>query len=102
MKEMYRQGDVLFKRITKLPKGEQNVRANGHILEGETTGHVHRLGTLDTAEVIECGGGLFLSVGLGGVSIVHEEHKPLVLPPGDYEITRQREYTPEAIRNVMD
>ncbi|MGH9523996.1 MAG: hypothetical protein ACRD3E_15850 [Terriglobales bacterium] len=43
-----------------------------------------------------------MRVGSDGVRIVHEEHAPIVLPPGDYEIVRQREYSPEEIRNVAD
>jgi hypothetical protein len=100
--EMFRQGDVLIRSVKKLPKGERRKRQSGEVLEGEATGHVHRIAELNQAEVLEIGEDLFLSVGENGVSLVHEEHKPIVLPPGDYEITRQREYSPEAIRNVAD
>lgn len=99
---MYRQGDVLFRKVNGLPEGARKKRANGFILEGEATGHVHRVAELEQGEVLEVGTQLFLRVSENGVSIVHEEHDPLVLPQGDYEITRQREYSPEAIRNVTD
>lgn len=103
----YRQGDVLFVPIKKLPKRKRGKkRENGHILEGEATGHVHRIGVLDAAEVLEIGNGLFLNVTAeGGVSIVHEEHQPLALPSGAYEVVRQHEYAPEEIsktRRVLD
>lgn len=99
-----RQGDVLFKRVDSIPEGGK-VRKSGHILEGEATGHIHKVAEsqLTEAEVLDCGAGLFMSVSAeGGVSIVHEDHNTLILPPGNYEIVRQREYSPEAIRNVMD
>ena len=32
----------------------------------------------------------------------HEEHAEITLPAGIYKITRQREYSPEAIRSVCD
>ena len=32
----------------------------------------------------------------------HAEHSPVALVPGHYEIIRQREYSPGAIRNVAD
>lgn len=32
----------------------------------------------------------------------HEEHGTISIPKGDYRVTRQREYHPEAIRNVAD
>jgi hypothetical protein len=104
MKEnlMFRQGDVLIRKVKSLPKGQRVKRQSGQVLEGEATGHIHRIAELNQAEVLEIGDGLFLSVGENGVSLVHEEHKPIVLPPGDYEVLRQREYSPEAIRNVQD
>jgi hypothetical protein len=101
---LYRQGDVLFKQVRSIPLGGKK-RASGHILEGEATGHIHRIGEaqLGEAEVLEIGEKLFLAVSAeGGVSIVHEEHAPVVLPPGNYEVVRQREYSPEEIRNVAD
>jgi len=102
--KLYRQGDVLFKEVKQVPK-DGKVRKSGHILEGEATGHIHRVAEaqLTEADVLDCGAGLFMKVtGEGGVSIVHEEHNPVVLPPGNYEIVRQREYSPEEIRNVQD
>jgi hypothetical protein len=101
--ELYRQGDVLIRRIDSLPKKKAVKRATGHILEGEATGHIHRLEDLAAAEVFEVGqDGLYLRVGPEGVRIIHEEHDPITLPPGNFEIVRQREYSPEAIRNVAD
>ncbi len=100
--KQYRQGDLLFVWISKLPSGPYHKRENGHILEGEATGHVHRLADLDKADVAEIEAGLFLSVSDAGVSIIHEEHAPVGLPAGLYEVRRQREYSPEEIRNVAD
>lgn len=110
----YRQGDLLFlvvgsavhrecKSAKGAPRGTRNKRPNGHILEGEVTGHIHRIGDLDAAEVFECGEGLYLNVTEeGGVSIVHEDHGDIKLPMEHYEVVRQREYSPDAIRNVAD
>jgi uncharacterized cupin superfamily protein len=100
--KMYRQGDVLFRSVNAVPAGNRMKRENGHILAGEVTGHIHRISDLDAAEVFEIGDRLFLSVRAGGVSIVHEDHRAIELPPGDFEVVRQREYTPDAIRNVCD
>jgi hypothetical protein len=100
--ELYRQGDVLIRRIDGLPKQKAVKRASGSILEGEATGHVHRLETLTQAEVLDIENGLYLRVGEEGVRIIHEEHAPITLPAGDYEVIRQREYSPEEIRNVAD
>lgn len=43
--------------------------------------------------VIECGPFTLLD---------HEEHNPVAIPSGDHRIVRQREYSPEEIRNVAD
>lgn len=108
--ELYRQGDVLFTRIAKLPTGERRLRNDGAVAYGEVTGHSHRLAEEDvnSAEVLEIGDGLYVHVSdagvriEGGVTFVHEEHGPVTLPRGDYRVTIQREYSPEAIRNVID
>lgn len=101
--KLYRQGDLLFKKIRYIPREDRKKRENGHILEGETTGHIHRIAELDRAEVLEIGQDLYLHVtGEGGVSIVHEDHAKVTLPPGNYEITRQREYDPARNRKVAD
>lgn len=42
------------------------------------------------------------TVEVDGAVVRHEEHAPIALPAGLYEITIQREYHPEAIRNVAD
>jgi len=108
--QLYRQGDVLFKRIAKLPTGPRKTRQNGAVAYGEVTGHSHALAVADrqAAEVLEIGDGLYVHVseaGIhieGGATFVHEEHGPITLPPGDYEVVIQREYSPEAVRDVID
>ena len=111
MQELYRQGDVLFTRISRLPKGERKKRANATVAFGEVTGHSHALAIEDreVAEVLEIGDGLFVHVSSAGVRLedrgatfVHEEHAPITLPAGDYKVTIQREYQPEGIRQVQD
>lgn len=107
-KMLVRQGDVMFIPINRLPDGPQKKRDNGTAAYGEVTGHSHRLSDLDAAEVLEIGDGLFVRVSeSGGVSIpgatfIHEEHLPVTLEPGDYEIRIQREYQPEGVRSVLD
>jgi hypothetical protein len=46
---------------------------------------------------------VFLTVGAdGAVALEHEEHDTIRLPPGNYQVIRQREYSPDEIRNVAD
>ena len=106
---LIRQGDVMFIPIASLPQGSRRKRDNGTVAYGEVTGHSHTLVEEDRtrAEVLEIGEGLYVQVSKDGIRIAgavfeHEEHLPVTLPPGDYEIRIQREYSPEAIRNVID
>ncbi len=103
--KIYRQGDVLIERIAKLPQGlERRKPENGRIIlaHGEVTGHHHSLAA-DPADWWKRAGSdeQFLTV-KEQTEVVHQEHAPIALPPGDYLVTRQREYAPEAIRNVAD
>jgi len=97
-----RQGDVLIRRIDELPKKKVLTRANGVLAYGEVTGHSHQVDDLTRAEVLEIDDRLYLHVGEEGVRVVHNEHAPLSLPAGNYEVTIQREYAPAEIRNVAD
>lgn len=96
---IYRQGDVLIRKIDSLPTIELSEVKSGIILYGEATGHKHRItkGRLFKSK----DDSMFLSVSRQGF-IVHEEHNPITLDKGYYAIIRQREYHPEEIRNVID
>ena len=83
---IYRQGDVLIRRIPSLPKQKAQPRLNGILAYGEVTGHAHKVETLEHTEVLEIADKLYLRVGEEGVRIVHEEHAPVSLPAGNYEV----------------
>lgn len=98
--ETWRQGDVFLIKIAQLPK---DLKPRPPVLaEGEMTGHAHRLKTGSSARVLGDGKKLFLEVRDKQVTIEHEEHGPIELPPGDYEVRIQREYHPREIRYVID
>jgi hypothetical protein len=98
---MWRQGDVFIAAVPSIPKGAK-LRQGGVLVEGELTGHSHRVADLRTAEVLEAGDDLFLRVLAEATKIIHQEHGPIALPRGTYRIWGQREYSPEAIRRVLD
>src|SRR5579864_1405536 len=52
---IYRQGDVLIRRIASLPKQKAQPRLTGILAYGEVTGHAHRIEDLAQAEVLEIG-----------------------------------------------
>lgn len=94
MSRMYRQGDILFKKIEKLPKNLIPVRTDV-IVRGET-GHSHKLVNGQIYRTFGFGiMQLFIKVEKSG-RVIHEEHTTLQLPKGFYMVIRQREYLPEA------
>jgi hypothetical protein len=106
-----RQGDVW---IIPAPEGEtlDNMmlvpRDQGRVIlaYGEVTGHAHAIVDDDVALYMPRPDSTkkerLLHVAKGPVMLRHEEHGPIPLKPGLYIVRRQREYTPEAIRNVAD
>jgi hypothetical protein len=98
---MWRQGDVFIAAHSSIPKTAKP-RPNGVLVEGELTGHSHRVADLRTAEVLAANYNLFLRVLADTATIVHQEHGPITLSRGTYRVWGQREYSPEAIRRVVD
>lgn len=99
--KIYRQGDVLIADAF-IPTNAKKVKTDGRIVlaEGEVTGHAHAVA--DThCELYEAGGSYYIHVGEPS-QILHEEHAPINLPAGDFRVIRQREYSPEEIRQVAD
>lgn len=100
--KLYQQGDVLIQAAT-IPAGQR--KPAGRVLaHGEVTGHAHRLTEASDGLLVEIDGVLYLSVGARGAEIVHEEHLPISLPPGEYRVRRVREYDhfAEEARQVRD
>jgi hypothetical protein len=95
---MHRQGDVLFVKVADLPKALVE-RTDDVLVEGEATGHAHRLSEGRLWQTHE--GQLYVHA-VAGSKIVHEEHASLVLEPGYWQVIRQREYNQEAVRWVRD
>lgn len=103
--KMYRQGDVLIVPVKTLPKGRAEVKSGvpGRVVlaYGEVTGHHHSIEKED-ATLTEFEGATYLEVAEALADLEHQEHSTIQIPKGKYRVIRQREYTPEAIRNVAD
>lgn len=108
--KLFRQGDVLIREVAMRPKAGVDVRESGRVIlaHGEVTGHAHEVVTADPIIVNmgpqyfeEPDGKRFLFVDQDCL-VTHQEHGPIPVGPGCYEIVRQREYTPERIRQVVD
>lgn len=102
--KQFRQGDVLVERVENETKtGEEVPRENGRVIlaHGEVTGHAHAITESGVtmrrdAEATE------LEIKEAVAMLTHDEHATIPLERGTYRVIRQREYTPEAIRNVAD
>lgn len=101
-----RQGDVLVIAAARIPAGAVPVaRDHGRVVlaYGEVTGHAHAIAGRE-ATLLEHGPERFLRV-TAAVTLDHEEHAAIDLPPGEYRVVIQREYVPgpvPASRRVVD
>ena len=104
----YRQGDLLIVEADEIPKGAKPKKSN-IIVEGEATGHAHRLQNGQILISKEKDPGFSFEEhetmwikALKGAKIVHEEHGLINLEVGLYMIVRQREWDEEKERLVLD
>lgn len=103
---LVRQGDVLIFPAPKSVKaGKELPREDGLVIlaKGEATGHHHSFSeegvTLYETEALD---DQLLVIEADGAILRHQEHAPIEIPKGRYIRRIQREYTPQAIRNVAD
>ena len=98
---LYRHGDVMIRRIDRLPNAARQ-RSGATLAEGEATGHSHRFAQSAAVQLWEQGRDLFLEVKSPTAALVHEEHHQIELPQGFYRFWKQREYRPGAYVEVED
>lgn len=109
------------RKAYKQPATAKDLRENGRVIlaHGEVTGHCHEV-TLPTAQFFEEPDGRRVLLALEPCELIHPEHGRIALDParpvqarqgdvllfpigqGAWEVRRQREYTPAAIRQVAD
>ena len=95
--KMVRQGDVLLRPVQAMaisPKPTP-VRADQGLLilaRGEATGHHHSIESID-AELVRQGAQILLTI-FRPTALTHQEHAPIELPDGLYEVIPQREFVP--------
>jgi hypothetical protein len=94
------QGDVILKKVSKI-KGKKLDHLT--LAKGEKTGHHHTI-TEGDAELYEEKGILYLRINSEEATLTHQEHNPIVVEKGDYEIgiVREYDYLNEETRNVTD
>lgn len=108
------QGDLMLRRIDKLPKGATMVNPeNGvFVVAHSETGHHHVIEAAPNVALFSAGDPMvsYLQVieaaDATETLLKHlrgfDTHETISIPQGNYEIRRQREYTPEGWRRVED
>ena len=94
----YRQGDVSIMAVDSVPKQARKLKGELVLAHGEVTGHAHRIVEGRAFLYQVAAGLLYLRVLSEFAKLYHEEHEDIVLPKGEYEIRRQREFDPFAGR----
>lgn len=100
----------MLERIPALPANLKPIpRDGGRVIlaYGEVTGHAHAIMEREVeqfaaADAPPDSGVTFLEVKEALALLQHDEHSTIELPAGFFRVTRQREYSPEAIRRVAD
>lgn len=112
------QGDVILKRVKKMPEGVVPLADGSTVLQrGETTGHAHRFdnpmtvklftvpeqGPLAGMRIATHDGVAFVEI-LETTALRHEEHNPITVEPGVYQVDLVREFCYEDLetRRVVD
>jgi len=100
-------GDLIIEKIKELPGRFLTLdkEPNNALAYGEQTGHIHQLseGKFDIRIDNENHNNRYLRL-LEPISLKHQEHKEIILPPGNYRSRIQKEYDPftKKIREVAD
>lgn len=97
----YQQGDVIIRPCSKIPEQAEKLE-HLTLAEGEVTGHSHRI-IAGKAMLYMLGIAMYLKV-IEEAKLFHDEHNEFILPPGNYEIDKVREYDHflEETRRVVD
>lgn len=85
------QGDVCLRKLTSMPEGIHTVIGKHRLVlaHGES-GHSHVIED-DEAELIQIGERIILNLAKTA-TVKHEEHGPIKLAPGIWEVGRVREF----------
>ena len=78
----------MIEKLTNVTKKEKDKR--GFVLaEGEHTGNYHTIE--DDVELFEKNGTLYIKA-VDTFTVKHQEHNPITVPPGEYEVKIALEY----------
>lgn len=102
-KENYRHGDVILKRVDKIPSGAINVtpeKGSLVLAEGESTGHSHKFPP-GIGQLFKFNEKLYVEI-TKEAKIDHEEHGPGEVAPSFYEVPIQNEWQENGWTRIID
>jgi hypothetical protein len=113
IEKMAAQGDVLFRRVKRVPDGYEALPATVEIVVAHSeTGHHHKVPGLHATHYAQRADPMVSYLQLGdaeALEVTHhrpyDTHAPIRLGGGAgavWEVRRQREHTPEGWRRVQD
>lgn len=111
----YRHGDVTVEEISLISKDLKEIETSKIVLAlGEVTGHSHSVIPIGKTKLSVYSlsdekpdtllNDICFKVSDGNALLVHEEHEPIVLPPGIYNRKMKVQFNPfkNAVENVTD
>jgi hypothetical protein len=101
--KIYRQGDVLLVERDGEPTEVQLVAHDGDALVlalGEATGHAHQFRVAPEAKLMASPKGRHLKLVVSR-GLTHEEHSPIEIPAGLYDLPRQVEWNDDLDPRVV-
>jgi hypothetical protein len=103
------QGDICIRRIDEIPAGTSPaIPENGnYIVAHSETGHHHVVKERSAQMLIDQTNAFIAYLDVAEPTVLEhlrsfDTHEPLMLPPGKYEVRRQREAAPEGWRRATD
>lgn len=102
----FRQGDLLFRRVSEIPELEKS--KDGVVAEGEGRNHLHRVIGGDVFVAAEQSfvrsDGSATIAHTNGMSETRAEHHPIPIPAGDWIVIREKDYDPfkKIMKTVID
>lgn len=108
------QGDLFIRRIESIPADAKEIKAEKgqYVVAHSETGHNHVIAEKSNVKLYGTGDPMvsYLEIveatDAAETLLTHlrgfDTHETICIPPGKFEIRRQREYTPEGWRRVED